>query len=109
MHTFAPKQNQPEQKSSTNLTRSNVSAYASSHKAPPLLHFQRTIGNQAVLRSLQEPRTIQPKLTVNTPADAYEQNADQVAARVMGMSQPHLMAHKWSTDRFHSRVSASGQ
>ncbi len=27
----------------------------------------------------------QPKLTVNTPGDAYEQEADQVADRVMGM------------------------
>jgi|GEM_PF-3038253 len=39
----------------------------------------------------------QPKLTINTPGDAYEQEADQVADRVMGMqaeeaAQPQALA-----------------
>jgi Domain of unknown function (DUF4157) len=36
------------------------------------------------------PITIQPKLTVNTPGDRYEQEADDIAERVMRMSEPKL-------------------
>lgn len=53
MHSFAHKQNQPRQKSSTHFIKSNKSAAVVSHEAHPLLHLQRTIGNQAVLRLLQ--------------------------------------------------------
>ena len=53
MRTFAQKQNQPHQKSSASLTRSNKLASSPSHDAHPLLNLQRTIGNQAVLRLLQ--------------------------------------------------------
>lgn len=33
---------------------------------------------------------IQPKLRVNTPGDAYEQEADRIAAKVMRMPEPRL-------------------
>jgi len=53
MRTFAQKQHQPQQKSSTNFTKSNRSAPTATHAVHPLLYLQRTIGNQAVQRVLQ--------------------------------------------------------
>jgi hypothetical protein len=44
----------------------------------PVLHLQRTLGNQAVLR-------LQAKLTVNKPGGPDEQEADRVASQVMRM------------------------
>ncbi len=52
MPTFAQKQNQPQQPSSGNLARSNMVSPVASH-AHDVLHLQRTIGSQAVLRLLQ--------------------------------------------------------
>lgn len=45
----------------------------------PILHLQRTIGNQAV------QGLIQAKLKIGQPGDKYEQQADRVAERVMRM------------------------
>ncbi|NIM16380.1 MAG: DUF4157 domain-containing protein [Candidatus Aminicenantes bacterium] len=52
-----------------------------------ILHLQRTIGNQAVTRLIQSG-TIQTKLTIGTPNDIYEQEADRVAQQVMRISEP---------------------
>jgi Domain of unknown function (DUF4157) len=38
----------------------------------------------------QVPPRIQPKLTVNTPSDSYEQQADRVSEQVMRMPEPRL-------------------
>jgi len=86
----------------------------------PLLHLQRTIGNQAVLRLLQTnaeefkagltgtassrsghnfglvpihspgPGAIQTKLAINQPGDEYEREADRLADQVMRMPEPQL-------------------
>ncbi len=48
----------------------------------PLLHLQRSIGNQAVQR-LMRSRHLQAKLQVGEPDDELEQEADRVAATVM--------------------------
>jgi outer membrane protein OmpA-like peptidoglycan-associated protein len=53
MKTFAQKQNQHQQKSSANLATQNTPKSVTSPGEHPLLHLQRTIGNQAVLRLLQ--------------------------------------------------------
>ena len=49
-----------------------------------ILHLQRTIGNQAVNRLIQNG-TIQPKLSISHPADSAEIEADRTADRVMSM------------------------
>lgn len=118
MRPFAQKQNQAQQKSSANLTSSNRLASVTSHDAHPLLHLQRSIGNQAVRRLLQTragvnsengpttevgsktpartsmhgatPITIQRKLVVNTPGDSFEQEADLLAQQVMRMPESKL-------------------
>jgi hypothetical protein len=56
-----------------------------------MARLQRAYGNQAVLRMLALSRpAIQPKLVVNQPGDAYEQEADRVADQVMRMPDPSL-------------------
>lgn len=57
--------------------------------ADHILHLQRTVGNQAVQR-LYKAGLIQAKLTVGAPNDAFEQEADRVADRVMRMPDPQL-------------------
>jgi hypothetical protein len=57
---------------------------------PPLLQLQRTHGNRYVQRLVARLRrdagpAIQPKLVVGPAGDKYEQEADQVAARVLRM------------------------
>src|ERR1044072_8723801 len=52
MLTFSRKQNQPQPESSS-LTQSKTPAAPTSPEAHPLLHLQRTVGNQAVLQLLQ--------------------------------------------------------
>jgi hypothetical protein len=50
MKTFAQKQNQPQKAVSSTFARSNKGILGPNHQADPLLHLQRTIGNQAVQR-----------------------------------------------------------
>ena len=54
-----------------------------------ILHLQRTVGNQAVLRLVQNG-TIRPKLSISNPADAAEIEADRTADKVMGMTDSQI-------------------
>ena len=120
MQTFTLKQNQPQKPVSSGLARSNIVRPAPEHCDHPILHLQRTIGNQAVQRVLQTnaedlkagltgtaaPRlghdfsripihspvagAIQTKLAISKPGDVYEQEADRVAEQVMHMPEPQL-------------------
>jgi len=88
-----------------------------------LLHAQRAIGNQAVVRSLRadgqggggsqfpsrlccnldnlsripvhakSAAEIQTKLTSNSPGDSYEQEADRVAERIIHMPEPRIQRY----------------
>ncbi|TAK06752.1 MAG: DUF4157 domain-containing protein [Candidatus Manganitrophaceae bacterium] len=73
MRTFRKKQNPSHRSVSPSLAPSN-------HRTDPIPHLQRTLGNQAVQRFIQR------KLTVNTPGDRYEQEADNIADQVMRAS-----------------------
>ena len=94
MHAFADK-----------ATASQKSAQKAVFRKPPaarLSHSQSRqdhhSGNQLTLRRLQA------KLTVNTPGDAYEQEADRVAETVMRMPETHAKekeepgVHVFATD-----------
>lgn len=112
MRTFAQKQNATQQTRSTNSDRTHS---RQSRELNSILYLQRTIENQAGQRSSEAnveddkgdsstgiarfghdftriqvyskaPLDTQAKLTVNTPGDEYEQEADRVAGRVMSMS-----------------------
>ncbi len=81
MRTFAQKQNQSQQKSSTSFTKPNRSAPAVSHEANRILYMQRTIGNQAVRRLLQARAdglaTSNAKVGSETPASNQESQRSQ--------------------------------
>jgi hypothetical protein len=56
----------------------------------PILEMQRTIGNRAVQRLLSSG-VLQTKLTIGTPDDIYEKEADVVSSRVMSnVATAHL-------------------
>ncbi|MCG3111605.1 MAG: DUF4157 domain-containing protein [Candidatus Manganitrophus sp. SB1] len=75
------KKNQPLQRAFSNVARSTPSA---NHPKPPLsLYLQRTVGNQAVQR-------LQAKLTISSPGDIYEQEADRIADQIMHTPAPQL-------------------
>lgn len=118
MRIFAKKPKAAQQATSTKSTLSGRTHFGQSREVGLILHLQRTFGDQAVQRMLQdnaeelnaalattastrlahdfsqvpihsEARAkIQPKLTINTPQDIYEQEADRVADQVMRMPEP---------------------
>ena len=120
VHTFAPKQNQTTKPASSDLARPRTATRGLNHQADRLLHLQRAIGNQALLRMAKthpeelkarltgtaSPRlghefsripihppaagVIQTKLAINKPGDEFEQEADRVAEQVMRMPELHL-------------------
>jgi hypothetical protein len=62
-----------------------------SERGRGLADLHSAYGNQAVLRMLSRaPASIQTRLTVSQPGDAFEQEADRVADHVMRMSQPSV-------------------
>lgn len=71
MPTFATKQKEHQQNSSTKLTRSNTPATGGSHLDFSVPHFQ-------------------PTLAVNAPDDIHEQEADRIGEHVMRMPEPRL-------------------
>jgi hypothetical protein len=113
MRTFAKNPKAIQQPTSAKTTTPGRAHFGQSHEVNSILPLQRTIGNQAVQRMLDantgdrtgDPTTtvirrfghdfsripvhscartfIQPKLTVNTHGDIYEQEADRVADMVM--------------------------
>jgi len=120
MRTFAQKQKQPQKPVSSSLARPHMATLGPEHREHPILHLQRTIGNQTVHRMLQtnteeleagltgmaSPRfghdfsqipihpkplaNVQAKLAVRAPGDIYEEEADRVSNQVMNMSAPQL-------------------
>jgi bacterioferritin-associated ferredoxin len=119
-HTVGQKQNQPQLQASSSPARSSAAVPTASHAVHPLLHLQRTVGNQTVQRllcaSTEDPQDganasatshfaqdlshlpmqgktsgrIQTKLTVSSPRDRYEQEADHIAAQAMRTPAPQL-------------------
>jgi hypothetical protein len=91
MHAVA--QNQKRQSAFSTPSR------PANHDRHPVLGLQSVIGNQAVMRRLhtnaEKPgkkltAPIQTKLAVSQPGDEFEQEADNVAERVMRMPEPRL-------------------
>ena len=120
MRTLAEKQKPAVQTKSASLAKPDRPHLSQGREVQPILQLQRVVGNQAVQRLLQangeeredssltstspcfshdfsriplhvraQPK-IQPKLTINTPGDIYEQEADRVAKQVMEKAEPQL-------------------
>jgi hypothetical protein len=82
-------QNQVPQRASSTATSSPVCARSTNHSENPILDLQGTIGNQAVLRLLRAQShgsQAGSTLTVNSPGDVYEQEADRVSDHIMRTS-----------------------
>ena len=122
MRTFAKKPQATQQTASAKSTIPNRAHFGQSRDISSILHLQRTIGNQSVQRLLQANlegtkvssgttttacfahdfsriplhakahTEIRPKLTISTPGDLYEQEADHVADQLMRMSESQ---HIW--------------
>ncbi|MBZ5489558.1 MAG: DUF4157 domain-containing protein [Acidobacteriia bacterium] len=91
MSTFSPKESRQRTPSSTPSLIAPTRSI--NHQQHPILNLQRTIGNQAALRLMQAPvRSIQRKLAINEPGDAYEQEADRVSEQVMRMPETRTAA-----------------
>lgn len=120
MRTFAEKPKATQQANSPKRTVPVRSHLGHNHEVNSILHLQRTLGNQTVQRLLQsdaEKRNtvltdlassrfrhdfnripihplavgaIQTKLSINTPGDEYEHEADRVADQVMRMPEQKL-------------------
>lgn len=118
MRTFVQKPKGSQQTSPTKSTKPSRSLLEQSSNVQSVLHLQRTIGNQGVLRLLQTetentnsssasisstgfahdlsrisvyPGTcdsIQPKLKVNSRGDRHEQEADRIADEVLRQNMP---------------------
>ncbi len=115
MLTFVQKQKPSQQTKSPNSTMHGRRSFSQDQSVYPIFHLQRTIGNQEVQQLLHVNtegigvessttatprlahdfsripvysgtlRNIQSKLTISTPGDQYEQEADCVADQVMRM------------------------
>jgi outer membrane protein OmpA-like peptidoglycan-associated protein len=78
MRTFAEKSKAPQQTTTAKAAIPSWPHFKQSSEVSSILNLQRTVGNHAVQR-------IQAKLTVSSPGDIYEQEADRVADHVMDM------------------------
>lgn len=116
MRTFAEK----PKATSANASSVSRAQIGQDHDPTSILHLQRMIGNQPVNRLLQSnteernavltgatgphfehdfsripifsptPVRVQPKLTVGTPGDIYEEEADHFAEQVLRMPEPRI-------------------
>jgi Domain of unknown function (DUF4157) len=113
MRTFTEKQSQPQKAVFSSAAKSTIAASLPDHRALLFLTLQRTVGNKTMQRLLHDnpeaiyinrttvpecgfgrdfnritvpsksSMVIQPKLTISTPGDYGEQEADRVAEEVM--------------------------
>ena len=120
MQTFARKQNRLRMRVASELAGPRKTTSGHAYHQHPLVHLQRQIGNQAVLRMLQPspeefkteltgtesphaghdfsriavhaqaPIAMQSKLAVRTSGDIYEQEADRISEQVMRMPELSL-------------------
>jgi hypothetical protein len=86
LHAPACESKQAHTASHTRLNGENGQQLYSPLTAIPQRNPHGGYGNQAILRMLSRTApALQPKLTVSRPGDAFEQEADRVAERVMRM------------------------
>jgi hypothetical protein len=100
MHSFSGEPRSSRQDKSVDPAGPSRALSERSREVRSVLHLQRTMGNQESTRFAHDfsrvqthARTraeIQPMLTVSSPDDEFEREADRVADQVMRMPQPQL-------------------
>jgi outer membrane protein OmpA-like peptidoglycan-associated protein len=78
---------QNQQKSGTSPAASSLPGRHAALPESKFVRLQAMHGNQGLQRLLRDGR-LQRKLTINQPGDAFEQEADRVAEKVMRMPDP---------------------
>lgn len=139
MRTFAQKPKATQQTTSSKSMKPSRAFSGQSHGVDSILHLQRTIGNQAVLRLLQTAKenvdassansastgfahdfsqipvqatalsNIHPKLKVNAPRDRYEQEADRIADQVLRQKMPEEEDEKVEIQARASQQAVGGE
>src|SRR4051794_22577517 len=90
MRTFARTQHQPQKQGASTWLRSNTATSGSNLRSHPILHLQRTIGNQAVLRVLQMARANAEEANVSLASAApprFVQDFRAIGGRGTNMSR----------------------
>ncbi|MCP4131348.1 MAG: DUF4157 domain-containing protein [bacterium] len=72
-----------------------------------ILKMQKTVGNQEVQRMIKD-RVLQAKLTVGSPNDKYEQEADRVAEQVVNMTDAQVQTKQDDESIVQSKGSPQG-
>lgn len=128
MRTFIRRQQSNQKPKSIDSTKHGRAFSRQNRAVRSILNLQRIVGNQEALRLLQAnseeleadpstttsihsardfsqiplhlntPSKVQPKLTVSTPGDLYEKEADRVADQVMRMPKPHSLRAAYGVD-----------
>ncbi len=136
MRTFAQKPKATQQITPAKTTKPGRAKFGQRREVNSVLHLQHTIGNQAVLRLHQanaeefqagsattastrfghdfsripifnsSPVQVLPTLTVSTPRERDEQEADSVADQVMRMPEPQQERHKGGKEPRSSDIQA---
>lgn len=139
MRTFAKKPKAAQKTTSAKSPKLSRSFVGQGRDINSILHLQRMIGNQAVLRLLQtatenidansasststgvfhdfsrirvcpgKRNTIQPKLKVNAPQDRYEQEANRVADQVFRQKTPDENYEKVNIQAKPSQLAVGGE
>jgi len=79
----------PAEKINSSNSMLNKQSVKQNQTSQKILSLQQTIGNQAV-GQLMTHDILRPKLTMGTPGDVYEQEADATADKVMSMSHSQV-------------------
>jgi outer membrane protein OmpA-like peptidoglycan-associated protein len=91
MRTFAQKPSASQVLGSSYLARSHTFTAALNHQTSLTpLGRQTNLGVQRLVKARADSTGIHPKLTVSSPGDQFEEEADRVAEQVMRMPEPHL-------------------
>jgi peptidoglycan hydrolase-like protein with peptidoglycan-binding domain len=94
---------QNQQKSGTSPAASSLPGRHAVQPEGKLLRLQAMHGNQGVQRLLRGG-VLQRKLTINQPGDAFEQEADRVAEKVMRMPDPAATREPVATSGMGARL-----
>ncbi|MCP4134812.1 MAG: DUF4157 domain-containing protein, partial [bacterium] len=97
--------NKKENKENKNKKVRRKSTYQAD--ADFLMKMHKTVGNQEVQRMIQN-RVVQAKMTVGSPNDVYEKEADAVADKIVNMTDAQVQSKQSDESLVQAKGSPSG-